>query len=130
MKGLDVNDTMDRVDIPRPTKTREVAVEALPWFLPTGAFAIVTVLLMVFLGQYALLIRSHYQVVAMKERQRVLERQRDLMELQLQSLSSLERVEKVAIGRLGMVPPRNRQVLDLRKVHKSGQVAVSPAAKN
>lgn len=120
----------DQIDIGRPQKLRAASPEALPWFIPTGAFAIVTVLVMVFLCQYALLIRSHYQVVAMKERQRVLERERDLMELQLQSLSSLERVEKVAISRLGMVPPVQRQVLDLRKVHNSQQVAVSPAAKN
>jgi cell division protein FtsL len=127
---LDVSIETDQIDISRPGKLRTAAPEALPWFLPTGAFAIVTVLVMVFLCQYALLIRSHYQVVAMKERQRVLERERDLMELQLQSLSSLERVEKVAISRLGMVPPAQRQVLDLRKVHNSQQVAVSPAAKN
>lgn len=114
----------------RVVRRREAEREWLPWFVPTGGFAVVALLTMVFLFQYALLIRSHYQVVTLKDRQRHLAREKELMELQLQELSSLERVEKLATQRLGMVPPLQRQVLDLRKLHGMRQVAATAAAKN
>lgn len=100
--------------------TREEPKEWLTWSLALGSFTAVSLLVMVFLCQYAVLVRTHYQVVALKDKQRALERERALMQLELQSLSSLERVEGVA-NRLGMIPPVQRQVLDLRS-----SVAVSP----
>lgn len=95
---------------------RKEKAEWLPWFVPTGAFVVACCLTLVFLMQYAMLIRSHYKVVTLRDKQRTLVRERELMELQLQELSSLERVERVATTRLGMMQPVRRQVLDLRKV--------------
>lgn len=112
------------------SKPREEPQEWLTWSLALTSFAAVSLLLLVFLGQYAVLMQNHYRVVALRDRQRTLERERDLMQLQLQSLSSLERVEGVATQRLKMVPPVQRDVLDLRKIQPNQQVAVRSTAKN
>lgn len=109
---------------------REEPRDWITWSLALGSFAAVFMLTMVFLCQYAILVQNHYRVVALRDRQKVLEREKDLMQLQLQSLSSLERVEGVVTSRLKMVPPAHRQVLDLRKIQSSGQVAVGSAVKN
>lgn len=108
---------------------REESREWFSWTMALVGFSSVSLLVMVFLCQYALVIQSHYQVVTLRDRARVLERERSVMQLQLQSLSSLERVEKVATVRLGMVPPLQRQVLDLRKIQDSQQVTGGSVAK-
>lgn len=114
----------------KPAKPREEPQEWLTWSLALTSFAAVSLLVLVFLGQYAVLMQNHYRVVALRDRQRTLERERDLMQLELQSLSSLERVEAVATQRLKMVPPLQREVLDLRKIQASKQVTVGSTAKN
>jgi cell division protein FtsL len=95
----------------------------LTWSLALGSFTAVFVLALVFLCQYAVLVQNHYRVVTLRDHQRKLERERDLMQLELQALSSLERVESVATRRLKMVPPLHREVLDLRKIQVQKQVA-------
>ena len=112
------------------TTPREEPREWLTWSLALGSFAAVSLLVLVFLCQYAVLVQNHYRVVALRDHQRKLERERDLMQLELQSLSSLERVESVATRRLKMVPPLQREVLDLRKIQVRQQVAVGSTAKN
>lgn len=104
----------------------------MPWSVPLAFFATVALLMFVFLGQYAALVRTQYQIVSLKEKQRVLERERSEMLLEVQQLSSLERIEKLATGRLRMAPPPHRQVLDLNKVQRAaaqkevrGQVAAN-----
>lgn len=108
---------------------REDSQEWFGWTLALTTFVSVSMLVMVFLWQYALVIKSHYQVVALRDRARVLDRERAVMQLQIQSLSSLERVEKVAVTRLGMLPPVHRQVLDLRKIQSAEQVSSGAMAK-
>ncbi len=109
---------------------REEPREWLTWSLALGSFTTVSLLVMVFLCQYALLLQTHYRVVSLRDHQRTLDRERSLMQLQLQSLSSLERVEGVATQRLKMVPPVHREVLDLRKIQTKGQVSLGSVAKN
>lgn len=109
---------------------REEPKDWITWSLALGSFATVFMLTMVFLCQYAILVQNHYRVVALRDRLKVLEREKDLMQLQLQSLSSLERVEGVVTKRLKMIPPAQRQVLDLRKIQVSGQVAIGSTVKN
>ena len=111
-------------------KEREQQGDWLTWSMALSAFVGVSLLAMVYLCQYAVLVRTHYKVVGLQERGRNLERERAVCELQLQSLSSLERVEKVAVKKLGMAPPVTRQVLDLRKFQASGQVSLAPVDKN
>lgn len=114
----------------KTTPPREEPKDWITWSLALGSFAAVFMLTMVFLCQYAILVQNHYRVVALRDHQRALEREKDLMQLKLQSLSSLERVEGVAKERLKMVPPAQRQVLDLRKIQANGQVAVGSTVKN
>jgi cell division protein FtsL len=102
----------------------------LTWSMTLGTFVGVSLLALVYLCQYAVLVRTHYKVVGLQERGRTLERERAVCELELQSLSSLERVERVAIKKLGMAPPQARQVLDLRKIQASGQVSLGGVDKN
>ena len=109
---------------------REEPREWLTWSLALGSFAAVSLLALVFLCQYAILVKNHYKVVALRDHQRVLERERDLMQLQLQSLSSLERVEGVATRRLKMIPPAQREVLDLTKFQSREQVTKGSTVKN
>ena len=109
---------------------REESKDWITWSLALGSFAAVFMLTMVFLCQYAILVQNHYRVVALRDRPKVLEREKDLMQLELQSLSSLERVEGVVTTRLKMVPAAHRQVLDLRKIQAGGQVAVGSTVKN
>lgn len=109
---------------------REEPKDWVTWSLALGSFAAVFMLTMVFLCQYAILVQTHYRVVALRDHQRTLEREKDLMQLQLQSLSSLERVEGVVTSKLKMVPATQRQVLDLRKIQVGGQVAVGSTVKN
>jgi len=109
---------------------REEPKEWLTWWLALGSFSAVSVLVLVFLCQYAVLLQNHYRVVALRDRQKVLERERDLMQLELQSLSSLERVEGIAVSRLKMVSPLQREVLDLRKIQSAQQVTPAVSAKN
>jgi len=114
----------------KTTLPREEPKDWITWSLALGSFAAVFMLTMVFLCQYAILVQNHYRVVALRDRQKVLEREKDLMQLQLQSLSSLERVEGVVTQRLKMIAPTQRQVLDLRKIQVNGQVAIGSTAKN
>lgn len=87
--------------------------ELLPWTAPVVLFCGVALLLVVYLGQFASLIRAQYKVVALKDKQRALERERTDLQLQIQHLTSLERVENVAIGQLKMTSPSHRLVLQM-----------------
>ena len=113
----------------RKTAVREEQ-KGWAWRMALLGFVAVFPLVLVFLGQYAVLIRDHYKIVALKDRQRTLERERATMLLELQALSSLERVESVAVKRLGMVVPSHRQVLDLRKIQSVRQGNGPGSAKN
>ena len=96
---------------PRPRPA--VDKEWLPWSFPVFLFAGVAILLFVYLGQFACLVQTQYRIVALRDTQRNLEREKIDLQLQIQQLTSLERVERVASGRLKMMPPARRQVVDL-----------------
>jgi len=87
--------------------------EFLPWSYPLAAFTVIAVLLFIYLSQYAQLVRTQYSLVERKAVQQKLHREQANLELQIQELSSLERVERIATARLKMAPPAQRQVLDL-----------------
>ena len=89
---------------------------AMPWSFPVVVFGGVALLLFVFLGQFASLVRTQYKIVGLKDKQRNLEREKIDLQLQIQQLTSLERVEKIAAGRLKMMPPQNRQIIDIGSV--------------
>ena len=87
--------------------------DPVPWFYPLIGFGMVALLCLVYLGQYAALVHTQYQIVGLRAKQRQLAREQAEMELQVQQLTSLERVEHIASVRLGMTPPEGRQVLEL-----------------
>jgi hypothetical protein len=99
--------------------------EVLPWSYPLMGFAGVFLLCLVYLGQYAALVRTQYQIVGLKSKQHHLAREEAQMELQVQRLTSLERVEHIASVRLGMAVPPGRQVLELHP----GSKRIAPAGK-
>lgn len=83
------------------------------WTLPSLAFCGVAFLLTAYLCQTAQLVRVEYEVLAKREHIKVLEAAKADLELSVQELTSLERVERVAIGRLQMVAPTERHVIEV-----------------
>lgn len=94
-------------------ESRPVRAELIPWSYPLVGFVAVSVLLVLFLCQFAQIISSQYKMVALKETRRTLLRRQAELELNVQRLTSLERIESVATKRLGMVPPELRETLDV-----------------
>lgn len=103
--------------LPKPKMgKRPVRAELIPWSYPLLGFVAVSVLLVLYLCQFAQIVSSQYKLVALKETKRTLLRQQADLELSVQRLTSLERVESVATNRLGMVPPELRETLDVGTV--------------
>lgn len=100
--------------LPKPRmEKRPVRAELIPWSYPLVGFVAVSVLLVLYLCQFAQIVSSQYKMVALKETKRSLLRQQADLELSVQRLTSLERVESMATKRLGMVPPELRETLDV-----------------
>jgi cell division protein FtsL len=97
-------------------------VEFLPWTAPVILTAGVALLLVVYLGQFASLIRTQYKVVALKDKHRQLERERIDLQLQIQKLTSLERIEAVAFKNLKMTTPNQRLVLQMNSDGRPSKV--------
>ena len=104
------------------------AQREMPWSFPVVVFGGVALLLFVFLGQFASLVRTQYKIVSLRDKQRNLEREKIDLQLQIQQLTSLERVERIASGRLKMVPPANRQIVDISANAVHGKLAQSDPA--
>lgn len=102
--------------------------EFLPWSYPLAGFAAIAALLFIYLSQYAQLVATQYSLVERKGVQQKLHREQANLELQLQELCSLERIERIATARLKMAPPAHRQVLDLAAWEKglAKPAAVTP----
>lgn len=81
--------------------------------LPFLAFCGVTFLLVAYLCQSAQLVRAEYEVLSKQQDMKVLEAEKADLELKVQELTSLERVERVAVTKLGMIVPQERQVLEV-----------------
>lgn len=101
----------------------EVPSRGMPWSFPVAVFGGVALLLFVFLGQFASLVRTQYKIVGLKDRQRNLEREKIDLQLQIQQLTSLERIERIASGRLQMAPPANRQIVDVGLASTQSKIA-------
>jgi len=70
-------------------------------------------LLLAYLCQSAQLVRIQYEVLAQRQEVKRLEAVKADLELSVQELTSLERVEKVAVGRLKMIAPEERHVIEV-----------------
>ena len=87
-----------------------------PFSVALYAFAILGIAIMVFLylSMSAKVISCQYQISRLKETKVSLEREKLAMRLEVNRLSSLERIERIASKELGMSYPPNRLILDMR----------------
>ena len=83
------------------------------WTLPFLAFCGVASLILAYLCQSAQLVRVQYEVLSQRQEVKSLAAERDDLELSVQELTSLERVEHVAVNKLGMVDPEERKVIEV-----------------
>jgi cell division protein FtsL len=81
--------------------------------LPFLAFCGVAFLLLAYLCQSAQLVRIQYEVLAQRQEIKRLSAVKADLELSVQELTSLERVERVAVERLKMVAPEERHVIEV-----------------
>ena len=98
------------------------------WTLPFLAFCGVAFLLIAYLCQSAQLVRAEYEVLAKRQEIKSLDGVKADLELKVQELTSLERVERVAVERLQMVAPKERHVIEVvwsTEPGEGSQVAVS-----
>lgn len=99
------------------------------WTLPFLAFCGVAFLLLAYLCQSAQLVRIQYEVLAKRQEIKQLQGIRADLELSVQELTSLERVEHYAVNQLKMVAPEERRVIEVvwskaPQPKSSNQVAV------
>ena len=99
------------------------------WTLPFLAFCGVAFLLLAYLCQSAQLVRIQYEVLAKRQDIKQLQGIRADLELSVQELTSLERVEHYAVNQLKMVAPEERRVIEVvwskaPQPKSSNQVAV------
>lgn len=83
------------------------------WVFPGVAFLGVAFLLLSYLCQSAQIVRAQYRIVAVRAEVRALHARTSDLELGVQELTSLERVEKLATERLGMTAPQERRVIEV-----------------
>ncbi len=91
----------------------EAGKELFSWSYPLTLFTVVAILVVAYLCQYAQIVACQYSLVQMKAQKRKLLAKRAELELKVQELTSLERVEQVAVKRLGMIAPSKRLVLEI-----------------
>ena len=99
------------------------------WALPVLAFGGVTFLLLAYLCQSAQIVRSQYRIVAVRGEVRELQAEASDLELSVCELTALERIEKLATGRLAMTIPTQRRVIEVswqKALEKGSEVAALP----
>lgn len=104
---------MDKNEIELEKKKRKRKASKGIWTLPFLAFCGVAFLLLAYLCQSAQLVRIQYEVLSKRQEVKSLAAVRADLELSVQELTSLERVEKVAVERLKMVAPTERHVIEV-----------------
>lgn len=85
------------------------------------------VLVFMFVWERVDTVRLGYQIERSKAQKLSLERERDQLQVRFSSLTSPERIAKVATERLGMVLPQQGQVVTVH-VKPEGSPALSPSS--
>lgn len=96
------------------------------WVFPGVAFMGVAFLLLSYLCQSAQIVRAQYRIVAVRGEVRDLKAETADLELGVQELTSLERVEKLAMAHLGMAIPNERRIIEVswrKALGKGSEVA-------
>ncbi len=81
-------------------------------------------LLLAFVWERVDMVRLGYRIERLKSDKVRLERERDELQVKLSSLTSPERIAKVATEKLGMAPPRQDQVVVVRLEPESPSPAI------
>lgn len=96
------------------------------WAVPAVAFGLVTCLLLGYLCQSAQIVRAQYRIVAVRGEVKDLRQEKADLELTMCELTALERVERIAVGRLAMTIPTERRVIEVswqKALAKGSEVA-------
>lgn len=105
----------------RPRKVRKVRR-----FKSASKFVYASVLLLAFLTflllttRYAQITATGYEIVNVKKQLKALEAENQNLEMKIAQLQSLERIEAVAIGKLGMIKPDSTEGVQFVAVESKG----------
>ena len=80
----------------------------------TVAALVILTMLLLYVSERISVVKVGYDIEKLKSQKVKLERERDEMKVKLSSLTAPERIAKVATEQLGMVPPKQGQVVLLR----------------
>ena len=80
----------------------------------TVATLVILTMLLLYVSERISVVKVGYDIEKLKSQKVKLERERDEMKVKLSSLTAPERIAKVATEQLGMVPPKQGQVVLLR----------------
>lgn len=80
----------------------------------TLAVFIVLALLLLYVSERVGVVKTGYDIEKLKIQKVKLERERDELRVKLSSLTAPERIAKVATDTLGMVPPKQGQIILVR----------------
>ena len=84
------------------------------WIFPMLFVTLAVAFVVVYLCQFAQLIRVRYDISKLRqERSRIIEQKR-LVKLDIEKMAAPERIEKIACTKLKMIHPKKRTVLSLR----------------
>jgi cell division protein FtsL len=72
-------------------------------------------LLLLYVWERVEVVRTGYQIERLKTQRTALQRERDELEVKVSSLTSPERIARVAKDQLGMIPPQRGQVILVRQ---------------
>ena len=86
------------------------------WFV-LAAFAVVV--LMLYVGGKVQIVRLGYQIEELQEQKQELERANRALQIEASSLASPQRIEEIAVKRLGMVRPTKENVVVVKRIDGS-----------
>ncbi len=80
----------------------------------TVTVLVIVTMVLLYVSERIGVVRVGYEIEKLKVQKVKLERERDEMKVKLSSLTAPERIAKVATEQLGMVPPKQGQVILVR----------------
>lgn len=112
----------------RRERRRRVKLSAPVWL---GLVALIVLgMALLYVGQKTYIMTLTYRVEAAERRLAEATREQEFLQLQMAAAHSLDRVEQVAIGRLGMVHPTARQFVVVENAGPAAPVAEVQAAES
>jgi len=99
----------------RQKVTRQIIRYKIHWIYPLLFFSALVCFLVIYLCQYAGLIRIQYGIGELKKEQARISKEKRRVKLGIEKLAAPERVEKIARQKLKMISPGKRIVLSLRR---------------